>query len=425
MIRSGARQSARRASRLLLLSVLLLAGCSPTYSALRSESGFPDLAALKASAASLPSRTLRVPVAVNARTVTLALRETGRPADESRVVILLHGLFSDSRVWRFVAGDLGTDHRLLTVDLPGCGRSDKPAPESLGPAGYAPTALTRTVLLALRAYLRDRPDITRLTLVGHSLGGAIALICFADESLRQEFADVVDRVDALVLLAPADLTADYDAAEAEGAGSEREPDENVFDALARLSGTDVFLADVTGRLHEGMAQAARRGVADPTRALREEADRGVQILRDGPRRRALQAMIVQAAQQDPPSLAALRRGYANVTVPVLVVSGDGDDVVPPNLTRSLADALPNARYELLDHAKHSLPTERPRDVSRLIRLGVTVPRATRNDEGAVLSGRRRGCRRRGPVAGAAAPAPPPDRSVAARLRRIRSGCAAR
>jgi pimeloyl-ACP methyl ester carboxylesterase len=102
------------------------------------------------------------------------------PGAAREPLVLLHGLFDSSEGWsplcRRVSG------ACLAFDLPGFGCSDPPAQGSL--AGYA-----RDVADGL-----DMLGVDRMTLVGHSLGGAVAAA----------LADLMpERVRALVLLAPA------------------------------------------------------------------------------------------------------------------------------------------------------------------------------------------------------------------------------
>src|SRR5262245_63700482 len=88
-----------------LLGLALLGGCSaPTYRELPREKEFPGLATEKGVAAALPHRTVQVVTRGGGRKkVEVAVHEVG-PGSRDRVVVLLHGVLSDSRVWRFVVG---------------------------------------------------------------------------------------------------------------------------------------------------------------------------------------------------------------------------------------------------------------------------------------------------------------------------------
>ena len=79
-------------------------------------------------------------------------------------MLLLHGIAGSSDTWREVLPQLAKKHRVVAPDLPGHGQSDKPRGDySLG---------------AFAVWLRDLLDelrITRMTMVGHSLGGGVAM----------------------------------------------------------------------------------------------------------------------------------------------------------------------------------------------------------------------------------------------------------
>jgi 3-oxoadipate enol-lactonase len=62
----------------------------------------------------------------------------------------------------------------------------------------------------------------------------------------------------------------------------------------------------------------------------------------------------------------VRSGLPAVTAPTLVVAGAQDPSIPPEHGRAIADAVPGARFELLDPAAHLASVERADDVTALI-----------------------------------------------------------
>ena len=156
--------------------VMLGTGCAGrTYSQLVSEVDAHPWASLRENWLDQPSRTVLVPTRIDkGPMVNVALHECG-VANGSRTIVLVHGVFSDHSMWRFVAGDLSRDSRLLLVDLPGCGASSTVSPHSLGPAGYSPSQLAERIAQAIESWISEQSasieDAPRLTLVGHSLGG--------------------------------------------------------------------------------------------------------------------------------------------------------------------------------------------------------------------------------------------------------------
>lgn len=373
---------------LLLMCVGVAAGgCGSQYGLLPTEQSVPEFAALAASAGGLPQRTSLVPVgAAGGRPVRVAVHETGT-GDRGRVVVFVHGVLSDSRMWRFVRGDLGRDFDLMAVDLTGCGESDRPDPADRGPDGYAPPALARDVLLAVRGRLaeRDAADAAagrpkvRLTLGGHSLGGMVILRMWADDAVRAEYADVLGRVDGLVLFTPADVMID--------------PALPTFHAVATATDSKVVVADALGVLREKVAAGIRDSVSEERLAVREEADRLVEVLRDPPRRRAAIAMLRRALPLTGPAgdrldwdrAEAIEAGYARVDVPCLIVWGGRDETFPVSMGYKLAAELPGGRLRIVTAGRHCLPTERPAACIRLVRQFVEeggmkdAPRISRVD----------------------------------------------
>jgi pimeloyl-ACP methyl ester carboxylesterase len=80
-------------------------------------------------------------------------------------VVLLHGLNDSHLTWEQVAPELARDRRVLVLDLPGHGLSDRPD------AGYELEWYSRLVVSWMEAL-----DLPAVDIIGHSLGGGIALM---------------------------------------------------------------------------------------------------------------------------------------------------------------------------------------------------------------------------------------------------------
>jgi pimeloyl-ACP methyl ester carboxylesterase len=97
---------------------------------------------------------------VELRGERVAYRESG----SGEVVMLIHGMAGSSDTWQAVVPELARHYRVVAPDLLGHGESAKPRTDySLG---------------AFAAGLRDLLDelgISRATIVGHSLGGGVAM----------------------------------------------------------------------------------------------------------------------------------------------------------------------------------------------------------------------------------------------------------
>lgn len=83
------------------------------------------------------------------------------------------------------------------------------------------------------------------------------------------------------------------------------------------------------------------------------------------------------AAQPPESIAAASLGMAErpdstpelarITVPTLVITGSKDTLIPPEATKPMADAIPNARYEVIEGAGHLSNLQTPARFNALVR----------------------------------------------------------
>ncbi len=340
----------------ILASSMVLGGCTSTYSGMVSENDVPELLELRQKAATYPRVLTRIPTFIGEDPQSIALVETGRLSEE-RVVVLVHGCSSDPETWRYVVGALGKDHDLILVALLGCGLSDSPDPASVGSGGYSPDAMAERILQALDAYLLDRPDV-RITLVGHSVGGTIALRMTACPTLRARHAAVLERVDRMVLLAPMDVEFPNPPA--------------AIVELATVTEMEIWLGDITGILQEKVALAILGSVFNPNRALREDVDRLCDALRDRRSRLPLQAILTQARPMDGddldwPAVERMVADYANVDVPCLILWGEYDDTLPVSMGFKLEEQIPTARLHIVEDCMHSPQLEHPVLVAEAIR----------------------------------------------------------
>src|SRR6266568_5097495 len=127
--------SSQQIHRALLTASLLCAGCQSVK--LPPEDRVADFAAIKSRAVNIEITTDRVPLdAARGKPFEIALHEN-TPANHDRVIVFIHGVFSDSRMWRYLCWDLASDYDVMAVDLLGCGDSDRPDPSDVGPDGYS------------------------------------------------------------------------------------------------------------------------------------------------------------------------------------------------------------------------------------------------------------------------------------------------
>lgn len=240
-------------------------------------------------------------------------------------VVLIHGLAGNSRNFTFaLAGLLARRHRVIAVDRPGSGHS--PAI----PGGFS---LARHADLV--AGLIEQAGAAPAIVVGHSLGGAVALRLAVDRP---------DLIARLALIVPAVA-----------------PIEVPPPAFARLAIRSALLRRViAGTVGPIVAQrtAARgaAGIFGPDPAPPDFMIRGGAILA---RRSANIVTIATELCDAPVQLAELEALISQITVPVAALGALGDRVLDPRLHLDRLRALvPNARVRHIDGG-HMLPATRP------------------------------------------------------------------
>lgn len=222
-----------------------------------------------------------------------------------RPVVLIHGFGAHSYTWRHWIDPLAGSHRLHLVDLMGHGEAPAPADGDYSPKGHAEL---------VRRYVQGR-SLERVTLVGHSLGGGVALLAALDLLDREP-----ERLDSLVLISAASLPQELPR----------------FIGWARIP----VLAEVLLALLPSswlIRQALRSIVHDPEgiRSGQVEAYAGPLRHRDGRR-----ALLKTARLIVPPDLDRIVERYAGLDVPTLLLWGRRDPVVPLSVGERLRDLLP-------------------------------------------------------------------------------------
>ena len=242
-------------------------------------------------------------------------------AGSGTTVVLLHGYGESLLSWQMVFDRLARGADVIAVDLPGFGVSSKPA------SGY--TADSMATVLA--AFL-DRLGLRRVVLVGHSLGGVVSTAMAVQDP---------SRVLALVLVDPALITPW---------------------ALAETSDSSRTGASLRRIITEYERLRGRfGGVHDGNWMVEDSAAAAYQTSGDPAYRTALAAVL---RQFDFDFLTPDRARL--LTMPVKLIWGALDPVIPVAVGRALAERLPDATLVVLPRTWHRPQTERPTEVARII-----------------------------------------------------------
>jgi len=244
---------------------------------------------------------------------------------EGPALLLVHGIAGSSENWREVVQPLARRHTVIAPDLPGHGAS------AAGSGDYS--------LGSLAASLRDLLLVMgheRVTVVGHSLGGGVAM------QFAYQFPEMVER---LVLVSSG------------GLGPEVSP---VLRAAA-LPGAELFIAATAGLGQRAGAAMGQRLAAVGIRPSADVAEvaRGYASLAEPRRRKAFLATLRSVVGTRGQRVAAIDRLYLAEAVPVLIVWGARDRIIPMSHGEEAHEAIPGSRLEIFEDAGHLPQVEQP------------------------------------------------------------------
>jgi 4,5:9,10-diseco-3-hydroxy-5,9,17-trioxoandrosta-1(10),2-diene-4-oate hydrolase len=249
-----------------------------------------------------------------------------RSAEDRESVILIHGLMDSTYSWAKNFDALAQAHRVWAIDLIGFGFSSRMTERK-----YSLKYSARIV----REFM-DAQGIERATLVGHSLGGAVAL---------EVAHDFPDRVNRLILVAPATYRLNLPA---------------VANWVARMPVVPRALASLSATSPRLRIASWRHALGDP--AYMDEAQTSA-LLQTARVKGSTDALVAMAAS---PRSSDLPEALGKITLPTLIIWGAKDSTVPASHGSRHVHALPNAELVVLEGAGHIPHVERPPEVNRLM-----------------------------------------------------------
>jgi pimeloyl-ACP methyl ester carboxylesterase len=289
---------------------------------------------------------------------------TYRVAGSGPPIVLIHGMLNSSSHWRSVALNLAGDYTVIAPDLIGHGDSAAPRGDySLG----AHAASIRDLLAAV--------GIDRATVVGHSLGGGVAM---------QFFYQFPQRVERLVLVSSG------------GLGHEVSP----MLRFATLPGVAALLSlTVRPRLADALWETGRRLGKREVRAgiYMQAVARALRPLENAEARAAFLQTLRAVIDVHGQRVSATDRLYLLESMPTMIVWGERDNTIPLGHGRRAHEAIPHSRFRTLPDAAHFPHLEDPDGLSGVLREFTrdTQPgRIEDVDWGEVLAGRSPRPRRR-------------------------------
>jgi pimeloyl-ACP methyl ester carboxylesterase len=247
-------------------------------------------------------------------------------------VVLIHGLGGSLNNFRYNIPALSEQFRVVALDLKGFGYSDRP-PD----ADYSQTAQAQLV-----AEFMGRLGVGPAAVLGHSLGGAIAL------RLAALFPR---RVTRLVLVASA-------------------PPVRVTLPLGGAALRPILRLGTVLVLHQrGVREAVlRSGFYDPSFLTPEMLEEFRRLGRIRGSAEAIVRVILDSARDEPLDLAQIQQ-------PTLLLWGACDRATGLRIARWFQARLPDARLRVIDRARHMVMEERAEESNAAIRSFLQGERA--------------------------------------------------
>lgn len=255
-----------------------------------------------------------------------------RDEGDGDVLLLIHGMAGSSDTWRSVIPQLSKRFRVIAPDLLGHGESAKPRGDySLG---------------AFAVWLRDLLDelgVSHATVVGHSLGGGVAM------QFAYQHPDYATR---LVLISSGGLG----------------PDVGWVLRLLSAPGAELVLPIIApkavltagNKLRSWMRGA---GVHSPRGA---EMWSAYSSLSDAATREAFLRTLRSVVDYRGQAVSALNRLRLREDLPVMAIWGERDDIIPVNHAYAAREARADSRLEVLPNVGHFAQVEAPTEVVELI-----------------------------------------------------------
>ncbi|MDA1241298.1 MAG: alpha/beta hydrolase [Chloroflexi bacterium] len=261
---------------------------------------------------------------VEVNSLKLHYREWG-DIRSRRALLMLHGYAATAEMWSEVASELSREFRVIALDMRGYGQSDR-----ADDMDY-----TRSAQLEdLEAFI-DSLGLRSVTLVGHSMGGALA-ICYA--------AEHPEVVTALVAI------------------------EAVPEVLrSGIEGIRRLL--MTGESFSSVDQAMEAFRALQPYAVNEQLERRVMsVLRADASGRlvwdfdeAFRDPQIRPPEPDPGQrrLSDLWDSADRIQCPTMIIRGQDTDMLTPEAIQRLHRRIPGSRVSLIEDAGHQVPTDQP------------------------------------------------------------------
>jgi pimeloyl-ACP methyl ester carboxylesterase len=241
--------------------------------------------------------------------------------DKGQAIVLLHGYPANAHLWRNIMPTLSKHFYLLAPDLPGHGASSKPMDTYYN---------LKYFIEFLKDYL-DALNLRNVYLVGHDLGGMVALGCTANYP---------DRISKLVIMD----TAPY---------SNWSPLLKTIIIIAgnRICARWLLLPSVFRIVLKYLVVYSPKSISKKIAEIYRKP-----WVETKNSRKAFSKVI----EADHEKITPNRNQYQNITMPTLILWSENDPLFSLRIARQLKDDIPNAGLISLPKCSHFLQEDNPR-----------------------------------------------------------------
>ena len=252
-------------------------------------------------------------------------------------ILCLHGLGANIYTWRHFITPFSVNNKLILVDLKGFGASPKPYDTNYSLKDHADEIY--------KIILED--NLTKLTLIGNSLGGGVALLL----AIRLSEQDPA-RLSQLVLIA---------------SGGYEEYLPRSLKLLRSILGVLIVYLSPSKLAAKFVLRAC---FYDRKKITQEQVQAyAVPISSPGGRH----ALLQTAKQCIPPNIDEILAKLKTIIVPTLILSGREDRVVPFKVAELLHEAIPNSILQVIEQCGHIPQEEKPDEtIARISKFLATV-----------------------------------------------------
>lgn len=248
-------------------------------------------------------------------------------------IVCLHGLGASLFTWRHFIAPFSQNNKLITVDFRGCGKSPKPNDTHYSIEEHANDVYNLII----------SENLTKLTLVGNSLGGAVALLV-AIRLIEQD----PTRLSRLVLV--------------DSGGDNKSLPLHLKLLRSILGFPMVYLAP--SRLAAWMV--LKVCYYDKQKTTREQVEAYAGAIASPGGRNAL---LQTARQCIPQNFDEILAKLKNITVPTFILWGREDRIIPLKVGEQLHQVIPNSTLEVIEHCGHVPQEEKPDEtIARLTKF---------------------------------------------------------